>query len=144
MIRSAALALAPATRADCAAIARPCMRVGCRHHLVIDIDARGRIAIAGGSRLPDEPTFAELEAFVDELLARVREIGSCVLDLIEHHASGMTLEEVGERLVVSRERIRQMERKALLLLSPRIRRHLGKRIAAEGFIADGPTFPLES
>lgn len=143
MIRSAALAIAPATRADCAAIPRPCMRFACRHHLAIDVDEFGRISIVGGSKLSSEPSFAELEAFVDELLARVSVIGSCVLDLVARYPSGLTLEEIATRFDVTRERIRQIEKKTLLAIARRIRRQLGASFSAGDVVGERSIPALE-
>lgn len=65
---------------------RPCRQTGCRYHLDHD---RGR----GTARTSDE---------------------TCSLDLAER--GGMTLEEVGDVLGITRERIRQIEAKALTKL----------------------------
>ena len=42
---------------------------------------------------------------------------SCVLDAVDDHPNGMTLEEVGEELGVTRERIRQIESRAMKKVS---------------------------
>jgi len=96
--------------------------------LAVSLGAHGAIAIIGGSTLPARPSDAELEAFVDELLERVERSGSCSLDLVERHPSGMTLEQIGLAFGVTRERVRQLERKALLAFAPRVRRRLGGSI----------------
>ncbi len=80
----------PATRAECANVARPCPYVSCKYHLYIDVNPRtGSIKI----NFPDKEVW-ELEH-------------SCALDVAEQ--GGITLEDVGEILNLTRERIRQVE-----------------------------------
>lgn len=85
----------PRVRGDCEGIGRPCPYVGCKHHMFLDVNPHtGSITF----NFPDlEPE--DLEA-------------SCVLDLADN--GGLTLEETGIRMNVSRERIRQVEVKALV------------------------------
>lgn len=71
----------PATRADCADIARPCPALRCRHH-----NGAGP--------------------------------WSCSLDVAD--AGGITLDEVGRALRVTRERARQLEVQALVQLRMRV------------------------
>ena len=80
----------PATRNDCAVAVRPCPYVGCRYNLYLDVDEK-----SGSIRLnyPDKEVWDA--AF------------SCALD--ESEKGGLTLEEVGEIMGVTRERIRQIE-----------------------------------
>lgn len=87
----------PRTRAECADGVRPCPFVSCRYHLYLDVSP-----VTGAIKL----NFPDLEP--DEL----RE--SCVLDVAE--AGGETLEHVGELANVTRERVRQIEQKALVRL----------------------------
>tara|TARA_Y100000310_G_scaffold324189_1_gene385748 strand:- start:6903 stop:7532 length:630 start_codon:yes stop_codon:yes gene_type:complete len=75
----------PLTREECESIDRPCDRYACRHHLYIEMRLRG------GEELGDKP--------------------SCSLDVAEDGTH--TLEEVGEIFGLTRERIRQIEAKAL-------------------------------
>lgn len=86
----------PATRAECIDLPRPCPYVGCRHHLAIEVTARGDIAHIG-----DPTEMAE----------------TCALDIADR--GGITLEEVGEIYAVTRERVRQIEEKA----KRKIRKH---------------------
>jgi len=83
----------PRTRADCAGVHRPCPFVSCQHHLYLDVS-------------PDTGSlkynFPDLEP--DQLT------DSCVLDLAAR--GGMTLEDVGAVMNVTRERIRQLEERA--------------------------------
>ena len=81
----------PATRGDCINGPRPCPHVTCRHHTASD--------------LVDDPE--ALKVFVDALAPNQ----TCSLDLAE--LGGMTLEEVGQIFGITRERIRQIESKAL-------------------------------
>lgn len=85
----------PVQRKDCLDGIRPCPYVACRHHLFLDVDPR-----SGSIRLnyPDKQVWD-----LDE---------SCALDLA-HDGKELTLEEVGEIIGVTRERIRQIENIAL-------------------------------
>ena len=87
----------PKSRGECANVARPCPYVSCKYHLDIDVNpATGSIKI----------NFPDLEVW--ELQH------SCALDVA--NTGGITLEEVGEILNLTRERIRQVEVRGLLML----------------------------
>jgi hypothetical protein len=87
----------PATRADCASMPRPCPFVSCRYHLYLDVKQQsGSIKINFPDIDPEE----------------MKE--SCVLDVAA--AGGITLEEVGVHLNMTRERVRQIETDALFRL----------------------------
>jgi hypothetical protein len=87
----------PTSRAECREEARPCPWVACKHHLYLDINPEtGSIKI----------NFPDLEPW--ELKH------TCALDVAER--GGITLEEVGEIMNLTRERIRQVEVRGLLKL----------------------------
>lgn len=87
----------PASRGECANVARPCPYVSCKYHLYIDVNPRtGSIKV----NFPDKEVW-ELEH-------------SCALDVAQQ--GGITLEEVGEILNLTRERIRQVEVRGLMKL----------------------------
>jgi hypothetical protein len=87
----------PSTRSECREEMRPCPWVACKHHLYLDINPEtGSIKI----------NFPELEPW--ELQ------NTCALDVAER--GGITLEEVGEIMNLTRERIRQVEVRGLLKL----------------------------
>jgi len=87
----------PNTRAECREEMRPCPWVACKHHLYLDINPEtGSIKI----------NFPDLEPW--ELQ------NTCALDVAER--GGITLEEVGEIMNLTRERIRQVEVRGLLKL----------------------------
>ena len=87
----------PKTRSECKGEARPCPWVACKHHLYLDINPEtGSIKI----------NFPDLEPW--ELKH------TCALDVAER--GGITLEEVGEIMNLTRERIRQVEVRGLLKL----------------------------
>ncbi len=80
----------PATRGDCENMPRPCPFVSCAHHLYLDINPG-----TGSIKL----NFPHLEPW---------EMGeTCSLDVADR--GGITLEEVGAILNLTRERIRQVE-----------------------------------
>jgi hypothetical protein len=87
----------PSTRSECREEMRPCPWVACKHHLYLDINPEtGSIKI----------NFPDLEPW--ELQH------TCALDVAER--GGITLEEVGEIMNLTRERIRQVEVRGLLKL----------------------------
>ena len=82
--------LRPKTRGDCINGPRPCPWVGCKYHLYLDVNEKtGSIIL----NFPDLMPW-ELEH-------------SCVLDVADR--GGITLEEVGAIMNLTRERIRQLE-----------------------------------
>jgi hypothetical protein len=91
----------PRTRADCLSGPRPCPWVGCKHNLFLNVDPEsGQIRLAFPGKEPWEMP-AE---------------GSCALDVA---ATGENkLEEVAAAMGVVRERVRQIEEKALTLIKP--------------------------
>jgi hypothetical protein len=87
----------PRTRADCIDGPRPCPYVGCRHNLHLDVTQFGAIAHLGD---PKREAWDASPAH------------SCVLDLVDANPGGMKLEDIGELLGITRERVRQIERAA--------------------------------
>ena len=87
----------PARRGECAEGARPCPYVSCQHHLFLDVSSR-----TGAIKL----NFPDLEVW------EMNE--SCALDIADR--GGTTLEDVGAIMNLTRERIRQVEVKALAKL----------------------------
>ncbi len=80
----------PQSRADCVHGPRPCLYVACKHHLYLDVNPEtGSIKI----NFPDKDVW-ELQE-------------TCALDVAER--GGVTLEEVGDILNLTRERVRQVE-----------------------------------
>lgn len=86
----------PRTRGDCASVPRPCPFVSCKWNLYLDVTDIGSITYRFGDREPDEMP-ADF---------------SCALDVADQ--GGATLEDIGRMANVTRERIRQLETKALL------------------------------
>jgi hypothetical protein len=84
----------PRTRADCIDGPRPCPHVSCRHHLYLDVSPR-----TGAIKL----NFPDLEVWELEM--------SCALDVADQGST--KLEQVGALMNVTRERVRQIELKAL-------------------------------
>jgi hypothetical protein len=90
-------ALRPKTRAECVDGPRPCPWVSCKHHLALDINEEtGSIKLSR----PDLEVWEMPE--------------TCALDIADRGEH--TLEQVGAALNVTRERLRQIETKALLQL----------------------------
>jgi hypothetical protein len=87
----------PKSRGECKEGMRPCPWVSCKHHLYLDVNPE-----TGSIKL----NFPDLE--VSEMAE------TCSLDVADR--GGITLEEVGEILNLTRERIRQVEVRGLLKL----------------------------
>jgi len=104
----------PRTRAECADGARPCPFVSCKHHLFVDVSAK-----TGAIKL----NFPDLDVW------EMNE--SCALDVADR--GGTTLEDVGAIMNLTRERIRQVEVKALAKLES-----LRQMLALRDFIDEGP------
>lgn len=104
----------PRSRAECASGPRPCPYVSCKYHLFIDVSAR-----TGAIKL----NFPDLEVWdMSE---------SCALDIADR--GGTTLEDVGAIMNLTRERIRQLEVKALAKLDA-----LQQMKALRDYIDEGP------
>ncbi len=84
----------PRLRSDCLDMPRPCPFVSCRHHLYLEVN---------------EDTGSIKLNFPDTDLQELPE--TCALDVADR--GGVTLEEIGEILNLTRERIRQVEAKGL-------------------------------
>jgi hypothetical protein len=95
----------PQSREECANMPRPCPFVSCAHHLYLDVNPD-----TGSIKL----NFPHLEPW---------EMGeTCALDVADR--GGITLEEVGAILNLTRERIRQVEVSGLY----KIRNHSGEAL----------------
>lgn len=84
----------PKLRAECERGERPCPHVSCKYHLYLDINPE-----TGSIKL----NFPDIEVWEME--------ETCALDVAER--GGVTLEEVGEIMNLTRERIRQLEMSGL-------------------------------
>lgn len=116
----------PRTRGECLRVPRRCAFIACRHHLAdAHMYTDGSITIGELVLTPDE-TEREVDTFADKLAAMLDEMpDTCVLDVIDRtRADELTLEQIGRRLGVTRERIRQIERKAISRMGRETRRAL--------------------
>ena len=104
----------PQTRSECLAGVRPCPFVSCKHHLYLDVSSR-----TGAIKL----NFPDLEVW--EMTE------TCALDIADR--GGTTLEEVGAIMNLTRERIRQVEVKALAKLDA-----LQDMMALRDYVDEGP------
>ncbi len=104
----------PRTREECVGGPRPCPYVSCKHHLYIDVSPR-----TGAIKL----NFPDIEVW---------DMGeSCALDVADR--GGTTLEDVGAIMNLTRERIRQVEVKALAKLEA-----LRDMMALRDYVDEGP------
>lgn len=87
----------PKSRTECVDGKRPCPFVSCKYHLYLDVDPR-----TGSVKL----NFPQIEVW------EMPE--TCALDVAD--LGGLTLEETGSRLNLTRERLRQLEMKALVVV----------------------------
>jgi hypothetical protein len=107
----------PRTRGDCEAGPRPCPWVACKYHLYLDVDpVHGSIKFNWPDHEPWE----------------LRE--TCALD-VARAPEGQHLVTVGELVNLTRERIRQIERRALR----RVRAAAGTALAAASDLLDDGT-----
>ena len=104
----------PKTRAECHEAMRPCPFVSCKYHLFLDVQAR-----TGAIKL----NFPDLE--VEDMTE------SCALDIADR--GGTTLEEVGAIMNLTRERIRQLEVRAMARVQA-----LKETSALRDFVEEGP------
>lgn len=86
----------PKTRGNCFGGPRPCPYVACRYHTYLDVTPAGSLVI----NRPDVD--------VSEMTA------SCALDVAD--TGGITLDEVGRVMNVTRERVRQIQDTATVLV----------------------------
>jgi len=93
--------LRPAERGNCRDAARPCPWVSCKYHLYLDVNPQ-----TGSIKL----NFPDLEVW--EMTE------TCALDVADR--GGITLEEVGALLNLTRERIRQVELSGLQKLRKQV------------------------
>ena len=96
----------PRTRADCQNMPRPCPFVSCEHHLYLDVNPD-----SGAIKL----NFPHLEVW--EMAE------TCSLDVADR--GGITLEDVGAILNLTRERIRQVEVRGLVKIRTKNSEALG-------------------
>ncbi len=94
----------PTERKQCMNEKRPCLFVSCKHHLYLDVNPE-----TGSIKF----NFPEKEVW------EMKE--TCSLDVADR--GGITLEEVGEILNLTRERIRQVEVKGLTKLKHQSRKN---------------------
>ena len=99
----------PRTREDCATGPRPCPYVSCRFNLYVDVNPR-----TGSVKMN----------FPDKELSELKD--TCSLDVADR--GGITLEDVGVIMNLTRERVRQLEAHGLVKL----------RVIAD----DGPRVPF--
>lgn len=87
----------PRYRSECVDGPRPCIFVSCKYHLYLDVNPRtGSVKL----NFPDKELW-ELEQ-------------TCALDVADQ--GGITLEEVGEIMNLTRERVRQVETRGIQTL----------------------------
>lgn len=84
----------PRSRSECAEGPRPCVFVSCKYHLYLDVNPR-----TGSVKLN----------FPDKELWELNE--TCALDVADR--GGITLEEVGVIMNLTRERVRQVETRGI-------------------------------
>ena len=123
----------PRTRADCLPGGcneeRPCPWYGCEHHLGLIVNEK---TDRDGNPIPPTLTFRELDSMLHTCELDVAEMGS---PPGSGRGEGITLEETGEILRLTKERVRQIEVQALLRSK--------SRAAARGLAPEGkPPPPL--
>jgi hypothetical protein len=110
----------PPTRKGCEDVPRPCPFVSCKENLYLDVSPKtGAIKLNFPDIEPGDMTTP-----------------SCALDVADR--GGETLENVGRCMNMTRERVRQVEVKALMKMRPKVNADLRNAFASpEGFADDG-------
>ncbi len=115
----------PSTRAECADAPRPCPWVSCRFNLALEVTAAGSIRLNGphGRSLYHAAGARAVAGFTETAVAHLATLDdSCALDVAARgyvaredptlgDGRARTLEEVGELIGLTRERVRQIERR---------------------------------
>lgn len=100
----------PFTRADCPE-QRPCWKVGCRYHLALEVDFRGRLRFAP-IRLWEVTPQGQAHGLPDVEAGDLFGLPeTCALDISDREA--LHLEAIGEVMNLTRERVRQVLQEAL-------------------------------
>lgn len=97
----------PRTRADCIDAVRPCPWVSCRYHMWADVSVQGSIKFSFPSIEPQDLPY------------------SCALDVADVARAaghGITLAQVGALMNITRERVRQLEKKAITKAAEALKR----------------------
>lgn len=108
----------PLTRGDCREAERPCPYISCKWHLFLDVSRKTGSIKFNYPDLIDHDGAPELE-YLNE---------TCALDIADR--GGVTLEDLGEIMNMTRERIRQLEEmiKAILEKNPVLKELYGDGI----------------
>ncbi len=115
----------PTNRSQCIGRPRPCPWVGCKHNLMLDVRSEAGSLILNypategyGNNRPGtisrRMSAARFDTLTDEFIEHMQErkMPSCLLDVVDEYGA-ITLEDSGDLLCVTRERIRQIETKGL-------------------------------
>lgn len=95
----------PSSRRECMDMERPCPFVSCRYHLYLEVRSTGK-GFRVNSLVRGIPP--------DEIEVALRKLpDTCSLDVADRSPGGMTLEKVGRRMGITRERVRQLEASSL-------------------------------
>lgn len=136
----------PKVRSECEGASRPCPWLGCKYNLLLDVTEAGgiifnhgrRVEITDGRRAKNverrlpiigaRPSQHHNDLFVSNLERLIEDIdtieaNNCLLDLVENGRT-FTLEQTGDLLNITRERVRQIEAKALKRARVRARKEL--------------------
>lgn len=112
----------PKTRAGCASRPRPCPWVSCRHHLGLEIMLGGGLKVVGTAaklHASHQYTQAQIDTFTDRAARAMETMDqSCALDVAE--AGELKLHEIGSIMDVVRERVRQIEQRAICKVRARL------------------------
>jgi len=107
--------------------AQPCLRLACRHNLLVDVTRHGTIRVVGGPTIPPRRSAtrivrpSDLDDAAEIIAQRAADLGTtCALAYANR--GGMTLADVGRVLRLTRERARQIADHAAASLAPVLNR----------------------
>ncbi|MDX1469839.1 MAG: hypothetical protein R3258_10915 [Acidimicrobiia bacterium] len=102
----------PKTRADCINGPRPCPWLGCKYHLLLDVDDNGTIWIHADANCKRTiPPWGKMDPEQEqELMSLMDTHETCGLDLADE--GGITAGEVAQTLGVGERRIYEISRRA--------------------------------
>lgn len=124
-------------RSECKDGPRPCCRVSCKYHLLLDIGAGGSINAGYGHTLRAKATPEQVDAWAEEQSERLISMPeTCALDIADE-GGGIDNQAIADALGISREAVRQIIDKATDKIKVKITEEMQELIEDESLVAYG-------